>query len=317
MPSRALLGWSLATTVGVYLLMLLGGVVSSSGAGLACPDWPLCHGRLVPPLEGPVLLEYGHRLMASLVGVMVVVTAGLAWRTGRREIRAAAVLALLLLLVQVVLGGFTVLLHLPPAVSSAHLAVGLALFTSMLGLAVLVRAPILQEAAAETVPAPAEATLGRWALSAAGLTYFVAVLGGYVRHSGAALACPDWPLCQGRLVPELSGPVLVHLLHRLSALALGLVLLGLLWQAARHRRARPWAWSGAGLALGLWLVQAALGGLTVLFSVPVSLATLHLATGSLILATVLTMGLVALRPELAGPAAEAGPATAGREEAPA
>src|SRR5437870_10080186 len=87
---RAYRALALAAAVGVYLLILLGGLVRLSGAGLACPDWPLCHGRLVPPLEGAVLIEYGHRMMAAAVSLPVVATAVAAFRVRALVPRAGA-----------------------------------------------------------------------------------------------------------------------------------------------------------------------------------------------------------------------------------
>src|SRR3989442_5864702 len=80
---RAYRGLAVATAVSAYLLILLGGLVRITGAGLACPDWPLCRGRVIPPLEGPILIEYSHRLAAALVSMLVMVTALAAFRVRR------------------------------------------------------------------------------------------------------------------------------------------------------------------------------------------------------------------------------------------
>jgi len=104
-------------------LMALGGVVRATGAGLACPDWPLCHGRLVPRLEGPVLVEYSHRLLAAVVGLATLLLAASVWRRHGRDrgLVGLALAALILLGGQVVLGGLTVRTELTASLVAAHL----------------------------------------------------------------------------------------------------------------------------------------------------------------------------------------------------
>src|SRR3990170_3263056 len=106
---------ALAAAVMVYFLIVVGGVVRVTGSGLGCPDWPLCYGRLFPPLRIDAILEYSHRFTASLTSPLVLATAAVAWmkhRTSRRIV-GPSMAALGLLAVQVVLGGITVVLETP------------------------------------------------------------------------------------------------------------------------------------------------------------------------------------------------------------
>src|SRR5215831_18488850 len=128
---------SLATTALLFGLIVIGSVVRTTGSGLACPDWPLCQGQLIPPFQLNVLIEWFHRLVALLVSLLLFATCG--WALLRSEVRSRlgglAALAVVLLFAQVVLGALTVWKLLSPLVVSSHLAVALLLFSTLLMLA--------------------------------------------------------------------------------------------------------------------------------------------------------------------------------------
>ncbi|MGH7565333.1 MAG: COX15/CtaA family protein, partial [Gemmatimonadota bacterium] len=106
-----------------FLLLLAGGMVTSTGSGLAVPDWPLSFGRVMPAMEGGVLYEHGHRMVATFVGALIVVEALWLWRAEpRRWVRMLGWIALGGVIVQGILGGLTVLLGLPDPVSVSHAA---------------------------------------------------------------------------------------------------------------------------------------------------------------------------------------------------
>jgi hypothetical protein len=116
----------------MFGLIVLGSVVRTTGSGLSCPDWPLCEGRIIPRLQFNVLLEWTHRLVALVVGIGLVATAG--WTLARAELHARlgglALLALALYVTQALLGALTVWKLLDPGVVGGHLATGLLLFAS-------------------------------------------------------------------------------------------------------------------------------------------------------------------------------------------
>lgn len=283
-PGQAL-AW--ATVVAVFLLMALGNVVSATGSGLACPDWPLCHGRIIPPLEPDVLLEYGHRLAAVAASVMLVATIVVAMRRASRSgVRRVGAALLVLLGIQILLGGITVLLKLPHLISTAHLVNALLIFGGLLVLCGSVRA--------DTGSAPGgtreaggrpEARIRRLAGVGLGVLLAQLALGGYVRHSGAGLACPDFPLCAGDVFPAHALGV-VHWIHRW----LGVALLGLfvhLAVAARHTALAPLAGAAAGLAA----IQVALGILAVLLRLDPTVRAVHAAAGYALWGTLVWLGV--------------------------
>ncbi len=206
---------SLGISAATVALLIAGATVSATGAGLACPDWPLCHGRLLPPLEPLVLIEYGHRLLASVVGFLMLLLAVFVWRDRGTRARFGRTMTVLMLLLgaQVGLGGATVLSRLGPAIVGTHLT------TAMTFLVLLVTLTARAQWEGEATVGAVDRGLRRLAHVALGVAFLQVMLGGFVSAFGAGLACPDLPLCNGRLVPSGDGGALLHYAHRLIGLA--------------------------------------------------------------------------------------------------
>jgi heme A synthase len=278
-------------------LIALGGVVRVTGSGMGCGDhWPLCHGRLLPPLDLPTLIEYGHRLAAAVVGVLVIALAVAAWRT-HHAARRLATAAAALLVVQVLLGAVTVRLGLPAWTVTLHLA------TAMLLLAALLAAAY-QPAAAPERPLPAldgpaalretggdragerpEARRAGLATAAVTLGFLVVLAGGLVANLHAGAACHGFPLCSGSLLPPGGRLAGLHWAHRALAFAL-LVLLAAGFVRGVPGARRPWA-----LALGAGLVQMGLAAAMVLGSLPAGLRSAHAAMGAVVWASLVVLAL--------------------------
>ncbi len=253
-----------------YALIVMGAVVRVTGSGLGCPDWPTCHGSWIPPLERTALIEYAHRTLAVVVGILVLWLVVAAWRR-RRSNPAGFVLALValaILLVQAWLGRIVVLGELDATMVTVHLG------TAMVLLAVLL--------AIWLGPGPGnhrglDRLSARLWMAALGII-IVILVGGWMRGIGAGLAIEDWPLMDGALVPAGldSAARIAAFLHRLVAGTV-LVYLGYL-TVALHKTA--WA-RLAGWLLGLYLLQVVIGGLTVLTDLDPVLRIAHVALGSL------------------------------------
>jgi cytochrome c oxidase assembly protein subunit 15 len=282
-----------ALAVTAFCLVVLGALVRAHGAGLACPDWPLCFGEWVPRFDFHVAFEWGHRALAGALSLGCVALALFVLRSRALRARFGRGFAFLfgLLGVQVVLGGLTVLLGLAPWTVTAHLLMGNAFLVSLAWLATALR-----EASTARERAPVDGALAAFGYAAAALLVLQLALGGLVSSHYAGLACATWPLCNGdSLLPALSGPVAMHALHRLNGYLLALVCAAFAWRARGHGRVARLA----ALVLVLVLAQIAVGIANVLLRLPVEITGLHSALAAA-LALTLSQGVRELLAARAG-----------------
>lgn len=274
------------------LLVFAGGLVTSTDSGLSVPDWPLSYGMLMPPMVGNVRFEHGHRMVATFVGLLTIILAvWLQRREPRPVVRRLGWFALLAVVSQGLLGGLTVLLLLPTQVSVAHACLGQTFFCIVVSIALLT-SPSWRRDATQTIPGRSGLDLRHLTLLTTAVVYVQLFLGAWMRHSGAGLAIPDFPLAYGGLWPPfgVSG-VPIHFAHRVVGFLVGALALVV---AIRTLRAygevtafrRP-----AVLLLVLVLTQILLGALTIWTAKGVLPTTLHVLNGAVILATSLVLAL--------------------------
>ena len=289
-PARGLHRLAVATAGATLVLLFLGGLVTSTGSGLAVPDWPLSFGQVFPPMVGGVLFEHGHRLAATFVGSLTLVLAGwLIVREPRPGVRLLGMLALFAVTLQGVLGGVTVLYKLPLAVSVTHACLAQVFFCLTVTLAVVTgdgwRRPLPTLGVGAGLPALAIATTV--------LVFAQLVLGALMRHMKAGLAIPDFPLAFGRLLPPLVTPLItIHFAHRVGAL---IVLAAVSTLALRARRAPQPLRRPAFLAAGLVALQLLLGATIIWSRRAVVPTTTHVVIGAALLASCLVVALRASR----------------------
>lgn len=257
-------------TVGLFFLLLVwGNIVAGLKAGLACPDWPLCHGKILPPFRLDIYMEFFHRVIAAVAAGFLVALSLRRYKDYRGAARAVPLLAMGLLAGEIALGGAVVLLRLPVQLTTVHFMVGLVVFLLAVYMASFdgIWEP------------PAFSLSGRSALffGVGALVFLLAALGAYVRHADAGLACTDWPTCFGGLFPkELTGRVLIHFSHRVLAALVFLTIVALYASLTLDRRMRE----NRGLARALILLalaQVAIGGAVVLSRLNFLATGLHLA----------------------------------------
>ena len=277
-----------AAVVCTYLLIIAGATVRVTGSGLGCPDWPTCHGQLIPPLETAALIEYTHRLLGALTSPLILAMPVSAWlfRRERRILYPALALPFLLAL-QIGLGAFVVWLELPPLAVLVHLGFAMLILGVLVWIATLA-APSAGTATVSDAPktaglsaATAPSRLGTLLTATAVVIFALVLTGAYTRASGASIACAGFPGC---VVPQEAlnalpnggaGLVHVHLLHRTMAyLTSALVLVSVI--AVWRQGGRPERFAAAAWVASV-LIQVAIGIAAVSTGLPTVLRGAHVA----------------------------------------
>src|SRR6266852_2200507 len=286
-----------------YLQVSLGVTVRVNNAGLSCPDWPLCYNKVFTfPVLG-ALLEESHRYNATIVSVLIVALtiSVFIWARKERQVLIPTLIALTLLVVEIVLGGLTVLWKLPPTIITAHLGTAWAIFAMVITVAVMSgkQTPNYETLNKKT---PNKENLDKTrkftllAMTNALFVYGLMLSGSYVVGSGASLACPGWPLCGTPPAWAVTYHLAdINVLHRYIATFVGLLLIWTVVSGWRRRKAAPgqaWIALVAGI---LFVVQATVGGLVVLLRRPDLIAALHLALATAVWGLLVVLAVLAAR----------------------
>jgi len=278
--TRLALGFQILVFL-TFCLIVLGALVRANGAGLACPDWPLCFGNWIPEIDVKVGFEYSHRLLAGSVTLIFAFLSWSAWRSSARSRTVTALLAIAatLIAVQIILGALTVWLKLAPWTVTAHLITGNAFAATAFLLGLAFRA----KKDARNNPPPVSTRERLWITLVGGLLLLQLGLGGLVSSHYAGMACPEWPTCNGGVwFPTWAGAVGLHLFHRITAYAL-IVCLGVAALCCRRDvRLR----GATALAFALGILQAIVGVASVRNGIPVELTGLHTALAAALVLTV-------------------------------
>ena len=269
-----------------FVLLVMGGLVHNTRSSLACPYWPLCYGSLLPKIEGGILIEHSHRIVATTVGLLTIVLLVWLWRRGMKWLGIAA---LACVIAQGVLGGLTVIYRLPTMVSTAHLAVSQLFFCILLYIVLRTRTAV--------APSPLPDNVRRMTAWAAGLVYAQMLVGALMRHLGAGLACTEIPLCRGSAWPAGAVPALqLHMFHRLFALLVLGYVIGTAIVTFRAARGRTVVRALAVAAPLLVVVQITLGLYSITSFLDVVPVTAHLGVAALLLADLVSLHLIARGP---------------------
>ncbi|MCI0691404.1 COX15/CtaA family protein [candidate division KSB1 bacterium] len=283
-----------------FILIFIGGLVTSTESGLAVPDWPTTYGHFMfsfplSQMVGGILYEHGHRMVASVVGMLMVVLAIWLWlKEPRPWVKRLGLVALLAVITQGVLGGITVLFLLPIAISVSHAALAQTFFCLTICLA------LFTSAEWQRPPAKVEdshrPSLQGLTIATTAAAYVQLLLGAMMRHTKSGLAIPDFPLAFGGLIPPFdSAKIAIHFSHRVGALIVAILAIWTIARIMRYYRQEKKLYRPAFLFACALVMQLTLGALTIWTQKAVIPTTAHVATGALILGTSLVLMLRAHR----------------------
>ena len=218
-------------------LMALGAGVRTMNAGLSCPDWPLCFGKVIPDFHIGVWFEFVHRAYAGIVALLFAVAVVWVWRSKAvpQGARRAAKWGGVFLGLQIVMGGLTVLMLVKAVIVTGHLLLATLFLASVLWMLFSIRTVRLSTA--DVVAPPG---LGRVAFLLPLLVFVQIALGGLVASTYAGSVCVDWPLCNGQWVPTWQGAIGLQIIHRFIAYGLVAFFMGLsVWAWLKRRELSP------------------------------------------------------------------------------
>lgn len=279
----------LAAVIAAFGQVTLGGVVRVTDSGLGCPDWPLCYGQIIPPFSVPTMIEYSHRLSASVLSLFVAGTAVVAWMQFRdnRVVLGSAFAALVLVIVAAILGGITVLTELEWWVVLFHLGI------AELLLACLIVSAIAgwngnREGVSTVVSRPSPTT-HRLAIAAIVGAFVLILSGSYMVGFGAGTSCATWPLCRGSFWPSDAAAYLIHMGHRYIAALVGLVVLAAAWHVIRTLKDNPPARLAAVAVVLAFAIQIVVGAAVIWTKFGADFKAVHLSVATLVWAALVTM----------------------------
>ncbi len=303
-PSMLLKILAVVSTVGMAIVDLVGFLDTQTDSALGCgPDWPLCNGKIIPTLSNEhVLIEFGHRVIVGGFALIATVFMVWAWIQYRQwiEARVFAILGIGFIVVQSGLGALAVVFVNPPAILALHLGFG---FLALVGTALLTafiwqidRLAVGQVGGLTFRARPMPPGL-RWRIGMIWVyTYAAMYLGAYVAFRQAGEACTGWPLCNGKVIPPLTGNTGLDFLHRVAALGLAALVLELLWKLRRVQATRPDLRRGTWWLVVLVLTQIFSGAYVALSHVATGPYLLHVGNLMVLFTLMSYLALQALKP---------------------
>ncbi|MEZ4505152.1 MAG: heme A synthase [Thermomicrobiales bacterium] len=233
---------SFVAMIGMFIVLMMGSTVTNTGSGEGCGrSWPLCQGKFIPEYAVETAIEFSHRIVTAVEGVLIAIVAvgALLIRRGNRQVKVLVAVLVGTLLFQSGLGAAAVMWPQSPAIMASHFGVSMTCFAAIFLLTRYLYEPqsLDGETTSRTPPPPLWFRRGVWASLV--LSVLVAYVGAYMRHSGNELGCSTWPLCNGKVFPGFTGSEGIAFTHRLLAVLLMALIFGLAWWARSFKSDYP------------------------------------------------------------------------------
>lgn len=251
--------FAIAACIGMLLVLLAGALVTNTGSGRGCgDDWPLCHGKFIPAYTLETAIELSHRVVSALEGFLVLgvtIAVVLKFRRDRRTFKEPlfyAVGALLFTIIQALMGAAAVKWYQSPPVMAIHFGISIIAFAATM-LLVIWTYRVKRGTVKEDITVPG--SVFKYALATSIFCYVIIYLGAFIRHTESAGGCVGWPLCNGEVIPELTGATGIVFIHRVGAILFGLMVAGLYWHIRKTTGEDSSMSSGAGWVTLLLVAQ--------------------------------------------------------------
>jgi len=263
---------TLWTCIGMFLVLIAGVMVTNTESQAGCgTDWPLCKGKFIPAWTLESMVEYSHRAISGAVGLLVVAAflATVLWKPVKlKEPIWYASAALFFTILQAALGAFAVIWPQSKAVLALHFGISLFAFTSTWLLYTYAKRMDAKDdrqaslmSSEDGIVRRVPRTVYRFALFVLVYCYVVIYLGAYIRHTGSGSGCVGWPLCNGEVVPTLTGTTGIAFIHRLAALLMLVLIILLVVYVRKHSGSGSELSRTSMYAMGLVAMQVLSGGL--------------------------------------------------------
>jgi cytochrome c oxidase assembly protein subunit 15 len=270
-------------------LMALGAGVRTMNAGLSCPDWPLCFGKVIPDFHPAVWFEFVHRAYAGIVAIIFAWLLFLAFRSKEvpKTVKTAAKWGTAFLSAQIIMGGLTVLLLVKAVVVTTHLLLATLFFGCVLWMFFGVDHHLNKQ---QPAAPKASGIATKWILALPILVFAQIAIGGLVASTYSGSVCVDWPLCNGQWVPTWKGAIGLQIIHRFFAYGLVVLFVGLgVWAVIYREKLSDLVWKLFVKSAVVAVLQTIVGIMNLIYFIPPHITVFHQTLAMILLGITLRL----------------------------